>query len=229
VASDYPGAGLYEKLRSASGNDRAAQLARDLIRKATAAEPKGTDDLREIGISTGTKVDGAFTLEGKKFSTLDTRLKTVESIASRIRRDMKDGGLTADEAAEDIKDDLRYTFVISPSSYGNDIAAITQLLISKGYRPRRIKNFWMLTEGYAGINSSWQTPDGKWFEIQFHTQRTLETKEIRSHQLYEQLRLMTPESDAWVEIEVEIERIWREVRASPPSMSGLDEATRHFP
>jgi hypothetical protein len=216
-------------LSSPISDDRAVRLARDIFLRAAETEPEVTTDILEIALRTGTNVDGNYIRDGETFSTLDARLKTVESIDSRIRRDMRDGGLTAEEAAADVRDDLRYTFVLSPSSYGNDISAITRALVSSGYLPRRKKNFWLLDEGYAGINTSWQTPDGKWFEIQFHTQRTLETKEILSHQLYERQRSMPPESDAWIAIDVEIERIWRDVRTNPPSMIGLEETERHLP
>jgi hypothetical protein len=216
-------------LKPGIGDDRVARLARDLFLRASAAEPEVTADLQQIAARTGTNVDGIFIRDSKTFSTLDARLKTVESIASRIRLDMRDGGLSAEEAAADIRDDLRYTFVLRSSSYGNDIASITRALVSRGYRPRRIKNFWLLNEGYAGMNTSWQTPDGKWFEIQFHTQRTVETKEMLSHQLYERQRSMNPESLDWIAFDMEIEQIWRDVRANPPSMAGLDEVTRYFP
>lgn len=52
----------------------------------------------------------------------------------------------------------------------------------------RFKNFWADDErSYKGINAQYEDGDGQWFEVQFHTPESFDTKQ-RSHADYEIFR-----------------------------------------
>lgn len=208
--------------------DDALHYAQQIFQEASRAEPVVTADLQMIGVQTSANLAAIFTRDGISYSTLDTRLKSVASIESKILRDMRDG-LSAMDVAENIRDDLRYTFVLDSENYGSGVASIAEALTQNSYRPMRIKDFWQEEQGYAGINSIWETPGGKSFEVQFHTQRSLEIKEVASHDLYEQLQSAEPNGLEAAQLDREITYVWSEVRANPPSMVGLDDAKRLFP
>ena len=57
----------------------------------------------------------------------------------------------------------------------------------KGSSSSKLKNLWT-SDQYKGINSQWRRAgDGLRFEVQFHTQSSLEAKEL-THKAYERIR-----------------------------------------
>lgn len=223
---------LARESSSTSKPNRSAELseasryAHEAVQRASMVEAQVTSDIKAAGARTGANSNVTFVRDGKIVSTLDARLKTMKSLEEKIQRDMQ-AGLTAKDAADSIKDVLRYTYILEPSCYGRGVAATVQELLALGYRPVRIKNFWKTERGYTGINTVWKTSGGQDFEVQFHTQTTLETKEA-NRPLYDRQRRIEPGSTEAVAIDRQIDLVWEGARANPPSMAGLPEVERMF-
>lgn len=76
-------------------------------------------------------------------------------------------------------------------------------LENKGYSIVKVKNTWTdVGNPYNGINVQLEAPNGQKFELQFHTQESFELKNSEAmHSLYEQARVLEPNSDEYFEIE----------------------------
>jgi len=90
-----------------------------------------------------------------------------------------------------------------------------------GYERIAVKNFWAKQDGYTGVHGIYRTGDGQYFEVQFHTARTIETKQTISHPIYEKQRAEAPESAAWQDYQDQVDSAWRVVRDDPPNPAGL--------
>jgi hypothetical protein len=86
-----------------------------------------------------------------------------------------------------VSDAVRYTFTYSPQRYADGINVDVVRLKAEGFELIKLKNLWA-EEQYKGINSQWRRPEtGLRFEVQFHTQESLEAKEL-THEAYERIR-----------------------------------------
>lgn len=104
-------------------------------------------------------------------------------------------GCSPEKASKDIKDVLRYTYIVDDKLFYNCFPKIRETLKDKGYNFYRIKNS-LKRKGvmYRGVNTVVKMPDGYLFELQFHTSDSLEIKEI-VHKLYEEYRQLNPNSN----------------------------------
>lgn len=95
--------------------------------------------------------------------------------------------LKPDEAFSLVKDAVRYTFVYSEKDYAAGLHADCDRLVRAGFEPADRENSWE-DDQYKGINSRWREPSsGFLFEVQFHTQASLDAKE-KTHPAYERIR-----------------------------------------
>jgi hypothetical protein len=157
--------------------DKYAQMLYDAAKKA---EPAVTAVLKSM------ESDNAH-LEG-----LDFRLKTVESTSRKILSDAHDAEISIEESAKNIKDSLRYTFIIDDSDYVETSKKIMDTLIANGTTVINFKNFWTNTSNpYQGINIQLKDTSGVIFELQLHTPMSYDTKEHKAHQYYEIARSET--------------------------------------
>lgn len=76
-------------------------------------------------------------------------------------------------------------------------------LENKGYSIVKVKNTWTdVGNPYNGINVQLEAPNGQKIELQFHTQESFELKNSEAmYSLYEQARVLEPNSDEYFEIE----------------------------
>ncbi len=156
---------------------KANSLAEQLHKKAEQAEPAVT------AILTSMESDKAH-LEG-----LDYRLKTIESLSRKIISDSHDMEISLEESASGIYDNLRYTMIIEDENYSETVKNLTDNLIASGYKIHKFKNYWIdSSRSYQGINAIFTTPNGLVFELQFHTPDSYDTKESKTHYLYEIIR-----------------------------------------
>lgn len=121
---------------------------------------------------------------------LEHRLKTPESIARKLLLNAHDMEIELEEAVDALYDALRYTFIIDDDQYISGTDAILKALSEQNYEVKYFRNTWG-NDGYKGINTNLTTPDGYLFEIQFHTRDSFETKEYKTHALYEIARSET--------------------------------------
>lgn len=168
------------------------RMAQELYSKAAAVEPGITTFLRE-------QVEGA----GGEMHGLEYRLKGLDSIVSKIRREAAETGLPYAEAAQGITDLVRYTAVLSPDLLVERATQIQRELASQGWEQYDTKwrNYYAPGNTYNGYNCVfWNPRNGLAFELQFHTGESLEIKE-QVHLIYQQAREMGPgpERDALIE------------------------------
>jgi hypothetical protein len=95
--------------------------------------------------------------------------------------------LTVVQALAIVPDPVRFTLSYSTERYANGVLADIDRLKAEGFELIRLKNLWG-DDQYKGINSQWRRPEtGCCFEMQFHTQESLEAKEL-THKAYERIR-----------------------------------------
>jgi hypothetical protein len=124
---------------------------------------------------------------GGHLQGLDHRLKTEESLQSKLKDEVKDD-LTPENAEEAINDALRYTAIGSGSNYTAQYDTVMEKLAEAGYVPKRAINSWSDSPAiYQGTNITLMTPEGRKFELQFHTPESFAAKE-KTHTHYEVYR-----------------------------------------
>lgn len=134
-------------------------------------EPKLTKHLQDIAKR-----------EGAKLVKVDKAVKTTKSMADKVARkwkEMEDWGVhpSLDGVRHHIFDANRYTMLIKSGDYKSTIQQTVHDLEDQGYRfdDRRWKNTWGSGD-YRAINTTVQSPNGDFFELQFHTPESLDVK-----------------------------------------------------
>jgi len=112
------------------------------------------------------------------------RFKSVKAMAGKINRER--GDRTAQQAAEEMSDVIRYTTTFTPENYVAGARATIDDLQAAGYQ-LTVKNYWKSGDPYQGINIAAVHPDGTRFELQFHTPQSAVEKE-KIHKYYEEYR-----------------------------------------
>jgi 8-oxo-dGTP pyrophosphatase MutT (NUDIX family) len=156
-------------------------VASDLIQRGTAAEPEITRNVSHLVTSNGGRMD-----------SLDFRLKTQDSLERKIRNDVRDTGNTPEQVGAKIFDVNRYTGIFPEKDYAAGTQAVLDQLRAEGNK-LRVKNFWNNDKNpYQGVNVQITSPSGQQWELQFHTEKSLEAKLGALHQLYEKQRVLDP-------------------------------------
>lgn len=126
----------------------------------------------------------------------EDRLK--EKVADQLQPPSE---LTAVQALSMVPDAVRFTFTYQETGYTTGVHNDVEGLKAQGFELMKMKNTWT-SDQYKGINSQWQEPESEVrFEVQFHTQASLEAKEL-SHKAYERLRGTEAQDDEREELEV---------------------------
>jgi hypothetical protein len=124
---------------------------------------------------------------GRHLAGLNHMLKGEDRLKEKIADELAAPGLSVGDALGKVSDAVRYTFTYSPQRYADDIHADVARLKAEGFELMKLKNLWA-DEQYKGINSQWRRPEtGLRFEVQFHTQESLDAKEL-THGAYERIR-----------------------------------------
>jgi hypothetical protein len=130
----------------------------------------------------------------------DNRLKGKERLTEKVVTAVNERGHTVEEAFGMVKDAVRYTFCYPDHRYTEGVYADCARLGNGGFECVDRQNSWS-GEQYKGINSRWRVPaNGQLFEVQFHTEASLEAKET-THPAYEKLRVGVPTPAAQQELE----------------------------
>jgi hypothetical protein len=128
---------------------------------------------------------------GRRLAGLENNLKGKDRLAEKVYFDVQKKGATVDQAIANVKDAIRYTFCYAEDAYADGVYADCDRLADNGFELVERRNSWD-KEQYKGINSWWRVPgDGQRFELQFHTQASLDAKE-ETHWAYEKLRVGVP-------------------------------------
>jgi hypothetical protein len=183
-------AGRVRTVPAASAGEHEAYRARvDAVFRAHAID-QAYDRVREI--ERNTVRPAMKRIEGedpeRRLAGLENSLKGKDRLTEKVDQWMSaQANLTAADAIRLVKDAIRYTFVYDETAYSAGVHADCDRLESSGFTPVDRQNSW---EGdqYKGINSRWRDPDsGMLFEVQFHTQESLDAKEL-THPAYERIR-----------------------------------------
>lgn len=160
----------------------------DSAYRAYAIDP-AYEKIREIERGTVTPAMKRIEAEDpdRHLAGLENRLKGKDRLTEKIKEAMTERTRTVDQAVATIKDAIRYTFCYPDDRYTEGVYADCERLAQAGFVPVNRRNSWDAEE-YKGINSRWRVPsNGQLFEVQFHTQASLDAKE-ETHWAYEKLR-----------------------------------------
>ena len=119
---------------------------------------------------------------------LDKRIKSKKRYLEKMQRVTKgsrDPKLIK-EKIDNVHDVIRYTYLGDEKNLRQVFESAREELEAQGYMFKKVSNTWKDGVKYKGINCTLEAPDGSHtkFELQFHTERSLEVKE-KTHQLYE--------------------------------------------
>jgi hypothetical protein len=168
--------------------------AQILRRKAMQAEPKITKDVSSTAKQTGGKQEG-----------LEFRLKEEDSLARKL----------ASEPGKPINDSLRYTTVYESNQLASGAEQTMAKLESLGYEKIAVKNSFEEGSRYMGINTTFKSPEGQIFELQFHTPESFNVKQNLTHTLYEEFRLPSTTAERRLELQQQMNQITDTITIPP--------------
>lgn len=155
-------------------------------------------------------VTTAATKSGSKLYGLQHKQKTLDSIMRKIQTDSNEKGISPKQAAEDIKDAIRFTTVSKDGDFVRNYREFKYYMGQMGYEELKCKNYWNLYhEGKAKhkqVTSVFGDHTGYRFEVQFQTPSSLEAKEKKT-KLYEEVRQEGVDPARKSEIIREMERL----------------------
>jgi len=157
---------------SISEANECSELANTLYDAASKIEPAITKDVIQAVGDANSKMYG-----------LKYRLKQPTSLAAKIGSDAKEDGVPFASAAKSVKDVIRYTAVSDKNSYYKSYNAVKSQLIAKGYSEAQCKNYFDLYKQgkvmHKAVQSTFKTPDGHLFELQFQTPASQAAKDLK--------------------------------------------------
>ena len=184
----------------------AREHAMDIAGRAAAAEPQVSAMINE-NLPQGGRLEG-----------FDFRLKEVDSLTRKIESDSIADSIKVDEAARNINDALRYTYVVPKENFVPAIHETLAAFEAAGVKALDVKNTFTGDSKYKGVNTSLRMPDGQRIEVQFHTPESFHVKHEVNHGLYEEARLPTTSAARVIELN-EQQRI---NNANIPTPEGID-------
>ena len=193
---------------SAAGAASTAESeAKSLVSKAKKREPKLTAMLKNCAKEAGGEMVG-----------LEYAVKGEGSLTRKIKTEMAEKGVTAKEAAASMKDVNRYTMQLTEDNFAAGYKNTMDTIRKSGCEITRVKNTLKNPNAeYRGVNTNIKNPDGSIWELQFHTAKSLEVKEV-NHKLYEKQRLdTTPAAE-----KAELGRQMAQNAASIPTPKGIE-------
>jgi hypothetical protein len=178
---------------AAPAGEHAAYRARvDAVFRVYAID-QAYDRVREI--ERGTVTPAMKRIEAKdperRLAGLEHSIKGKDRLTEKVAKMVNELGHPVDQAIGLVKDAIRYTFCYPEARYADGVDADCRRLQNAGFQLVDRENSWT-AEQYKGINSRWrESESGQLFEVQFHTQASLDAKE-ETHWAYEKLRIGVP-------------------------------------
>jgi hypothetical protein len=153
----------------------------------------------------------------------DHRIKGEDRLKEKVAERMRTKGRTPAQALTEIPDVVRSTYQYSESGYTAGVLEDVKRLADQGFVQVELRNSWD-DDQYKGVNTRWREPESNaLFEIQFHTQASLEAKEL-THQAYELIR-----STAQDDERAELKEYQRHVNSMVPIPPGALEIENYPP
>ena len=214
----------YDEIRSG---------AKRLVAAAEDADDLVTSQIKSLADDVGAKFpdasivkDGPLVDEG----SLHWRMKDVDSTSRKIQTYARDRNLTFTEAADQISDSLRYTFLVDEANYVKAVRETMERFAELGYKNGKFDAAWLKRPDYRGLNINMVTPEGVKMELQFHTARSFHVKDKLNHVLYEEFRTLSKAK----QLGPEGQAIQAEMLANaktipmPPNIEFLDEMAKIY-
>jgi hypothetical protein len=155
----------------------------------------------------------------------DRRIKGADRLKEKVFDRMRTKGRSAAETMAQISDVVRFAFTYAETAYADGVRKDLERLGAVGFTQVERRNTWS-SDQYKGINTQWLEPQsGVRFEVQFHTEVSLEAKEL-THQAYERIRSITEPSPAADREAAELSRFQHRANAMipiPPGVSDIDD------
>lgn len=207
---------VYEKKpKSAHDSKTIKALASSIHDKASKKVDRIEGDVLSSIKSTNAKIYG-----------LDHKQKTLDSIIRKIETDSSEKRISFKEAADNIKDAVRFSTVSSDNNFVNDYNRFKSEMSKKGYDELQCKNYWQLyAEGKAKhkqVTSVFGDDTGYRFEVQFQTPSSINAKEKKT-KLYEEVRKEGVPEHRRTEISNKMEEIAQTVT----DPKGIDKIKSH--
>ena len=163
-----------------------------LVKRAKEADDVVTQEIIDLADDVGAKfpnaiIDDVDTPNG----SLEFRLKGDESTARKIQTYARDRNLSYSEAADQISDSLRYTYVLDEDDYVKGVQSIMERFAEMGYKNGKFDPAWLTRPDYRGLNINMISPQGVRIELQVHTARSFYVKQELNHALYEEFRTLS--------------------------------------
>jgi hypothetical protein len=159
----------------------------------------------------------------------ECRIKGEDRLKEKVADEMRSTpGITPMQALATIADVVRFTFTYGESAYTAGVRNDVERLEAAGFTQVERRNTWS-SKQYKGINTRWREPDsGVIFEVQFHTQASLEAKEL-THGAYERIRSTEDETAETIREATELKAFQREVNGNIPTPPGVMEYEDYRP
>jgi hypothetical protein len=159
----------------------------------------------------------------------ECRIKGKDRLKEKVADEMRSTpGITPMQALATIADVVRFTFTYGESAYTAGVRNDVERLEAAGFTQVERRNTWS-SKQYKGINTRWREPDsGVIFEVQFHTQASLEAKEL-THGAYERIRSTEDETAETIREATELKAFQREVNGNIPTPPGVMEYEDYRP
>ena len=195
---------------------------RKLTPEQNAEVDRGVARMREVGRQV--IVPGMRAVEAEDASRclagFEHRFKGEDRLKEKVADRMRSKGRPPSEALAGIPDAVRFSFQYTETSYTAAVRKDIERLEARGFTQVERRNTWT-DDQYKGINSRWREPEsGLIFEIQFHTQASLEAKEL-THKAYERIR--SSASDEERGVLKEFQRFVNSKIPIPPDVTDIDD------
>jgi hypothetical protein len=196
---------------------------RKLTPEQNAEVDRGYARIREVGKNV--VVPGMRAIEAedpsRQLAGFEHRFKGEDRLKEKIADLLEPpSDLTAGQALSAVPDAVRFTFTYRETAYTQGVLTDVERLKGRGFELDKLKNTWT-SDQYKGVNSQWRDLEsGVRFEVQFHTQASLEAKEL-SHKAYERLR-GTAQDEERDELEAFQSRVNAEVPI-PPGVNTIED------
>ena len=124
---------------------------------------------------------------------LEYRVKSPKSLYNKLYQRVEKSFF------DSIADVIRYTVILEPKEYVEQIRSVTDALYEKNWKIYSLKNYWVNDSfPYNGVNAKFTNSRNYRIEIQFHTQESFDVKmSEEDHKLYEQRRVLEPGCDEY--------------------------------
>jgi hypothetical protein len=187
--------------------------------------------IREVGEKT--IIPGVLSVEAedttRRLAGFDKCFKGADRLKEKVADLLEPSPeLSATEALGAVSDAVRFTYAFPATRYAQGVPDDVERLKACGFELDKLKNTWP-SDQYKGINTQWVEPrSGVRFEVQFHTQASLEAKEL-SHKAYERIRSIADPSPETDREAAELEGFQSSVNATvpiPPGVNAIEDYRR---